>query len=156
MKKKEEKPKARKILCGLHYDDGRIGFEDIYYHGMFDALEDYESRPLREDPEFCHAVGDNEHPDLLVTDDSDCLSDRLTSEWGEAPGVWQVAAQAVYEAIEMMASPDCRITEMKISGSEFVPGEKSYILLSVYTKELVYDKRTQKYLNKYIKKELKK
>lgn len=153
MKENQEERKMRKVLCGLYYADGKVGFEDIYYPGMFDALDADEASKLRNDPEYCHAVGDEEHPDLLVTDDADFLADRLTSEWGDSLQDWAAAGHAAYQYIEMMANPDCKLTQVKIDGLQFGVIDISYIHLSVYTKELVYDKRTQKYLDK-IKKEL--
>lgn len=149
MKENQEERKMRKVLCGLYYADGKVGFEDVYYPGVFAGLDDDEAMHLREDPEFCHAVGDEEHPDLLVTDDPDCLSDRLTSEWG----MFNTANIIVRDSIRQLAEPCCKTTELRVEGLSHGSADGSYILLSVYDKELVYDERTQKYLDK-IKKEL--
>lgn len=149
--KKEEKRKPKKLLCGLYYKGGKVGFEDVYYPGMFDGLSYEEARKLQEDPDYCHAIGDREHPDLLVTDDADCLSDRLASEWD----LFSLASEYIKRKILLLSDFGCDIAEVRIEGKQFGMKDGSYINISVYDKELVYDERTQKYLDK-IKKELKK
>ena len=153
---KEEKDDpnvCKKLLCSLVKHDGTLIWDEIVYPGYAEDIESDEFLAMLYALDFARC-DDKDHNDLIVTDDIVCLAERMTEEWeGEYRG--ESACEYVAHVLDAMVGGQLKADEIIIDGRMFNAAEGQRIYVSRYTKDIVYDGRTQEYLKK-IGKELKK
>lgn len=153
---KEEKDDpnvCKKLLCSLVMHDGTLIWDEIVYPGYAEDIESDEFLAMMDALDFARC-DDKDHNDLIVTDDIVCLAERMTEEWkGEYRG--ESACEYVAHVLDAMVGGQLKADEIIIDGRMFNAAEGQRIYVSRYTKDIVYDGRTQEYLKK-IGKELKK
>ena len=153
-KEEQDDPNVcKKLLCSLVKHDGTLIWDEIVYPGYAEDIESDEFLAMMDALDFARC-DDKDHNDLIVTDDIVCLAERMTEEWeGEYRG--ESACEYVAHVLDAMVGGQLKADEIIIDGRMFNAAEGQRIYVSRYTKDIVYDGRTQEYLKK-IGKELKK